>query len=395
MPDWPAWPFPPDNPYPAYAEARAQAPVRRCPDVGAVLVLSHEHALAVLRGPEWSVDPRNSRRLDQLLYRPVAELLSRSLPTSDPPTHTRLRAAVSHCFTPRTMAGLQERIAAIAGTALEPLRAGAPLEVMGELAYPLALAVMGELLDVGEEGARLLRSLTPVMAGILELDASRDALDDAYEAAMALMLFLVPIVAERRRHPGDDLISALGEAAGGADALETDEIITTSLLLLAAGHETTANLIGNGVLALLEHPDQLAWLGGHPERARRAVDELLRYESPVQLVRRAATRDLDLGGVGVRAGEEALVCVGAANRDPVRYSKPDILDLSRRHVHHLAFGGGLHHCLGATLARLEGEEVFRRLAEGSLLANVERVTAVRDESRTFRRLRSLTLAGAA
>jgi cytochrome P450 len=207
------------------------------------------------------------------------------------------------------------------------------------------------------------------------------------------MLFLVPIVAERRRDPRDDLLSALIHPPDGGAPLETDEIITMCLLLLAAGHETTANLIGNGTLALFEHPDQLDWLTRHPELCAGAVDELLRYDSPVQVASRIARNDLVLGGVRVREGQQALVVLGAANRDPARYSDPDRLDLTRTGAPHLAFGNGPHFCVGAGLARLEAQETFTRLARSALRPTAGGWSHRRDHSRTFRRLQTLRIAG--
>jgi len=165
------------------------------------------------------------------------------------------------------------------------------------------------------------------------------------------------------------------------------------LLLLAAGHETTANLIGNGTLALLEHPDQLDWLAQHPDLTPQAVDELLRYDSPVQVASRVARNDLILGGVSMRKGQQALIVLGAANRDPARYPDPDRLDLTRTGPPHLAFGNGPHFCIGAGLARLEAQETFNRLAQSALRPRAGAWSYRRDRSRTFRRLRSLHIEG--
>jgi hypothetical protein len=163
------------------------------------------------------------------------------------------------------------------------------------------------------------------------------------------------------------------------------------LLLLAAGHETTSNLIGNGTLALFEHPDQLEWLAQHPDLSLQAVNELLRYDSPVQVASRVALADLTLGGVRVRKGQQALVVLGAANRDPARHPDPDRLDLTRTGPPHLAFGNGPHFCVGAGLARLEAQETFTRLAQSGLRPRAGRWSPCRERSRTFRRLRSLSV----
>jgi cytochrome P450 len=394
MPDWTAWPFAVADPYPAYHAARAEAPVQFNKQLGCMVVFSHEHALAVLRDPDWSSDPRNNPELLAAMggAGPIAELWANSLLMSDPPTHTRLRAAVNRFFTPRAVEAIRARVAAIVDAALEPLAHGATIEIMDELAYPIPLAVIAELFDIGIEGAQLLRTETPALAGMLELDASPQTLEAASAAAMTLMLFLVPIVADRRSNPGSDLLSALAHTRDDAASLGTNEVITMCLLLLAAGHETTANLIGNGTLALLEHPDQLTWLRTHPERARQAVEELLRYDSPVQLASRVARSDLTLGNIDVREGQPALIALGAANRDPDRYSHPDTLDLARPGPAHLAFGNGPHYCVGAGLARLEAQQVFPRIARAAMTWEADSYKIERDQSRTFRRLRWLNIA---
>jgi cytochrome P450 len=317
------------------------------------------------------------------------EIWSRSLLLSDPPRHTRLRSAVNQFFTPRAVHRIQERVAAVVDSAFGHLLEGQPIEVMSELAYAIPLAIIAELFDVGLEGAELLRSETPKLARMLELNPTMTDIEESGTAAMTIMLFLVPVIAERQRDPGADLLSALLHPPDGGRALETDEIVTMCLLLLAAGHETTANLIGNGTLALLENPDQIDWLARHPELSGQAVDELLRYDSPVQVAARVALGDLELGDVAVRKGEPAFVVLGAANRDPVRHSDPDRLDLSREKAAHLAFGNGPHFCVGAGLARLEAQETFQRLVQSVLSPPPAGWSHVRDGSRTFRRLKSL------
>ncbi len=391
MPEWAAWPFPTEDPYPAYHAARAQAPIQWSEQLGAYLILSYDHAAAVLRDPTWSSDPRTSPQLLAFLGEagPASELLSESLLMSDAPTHTRLRSAVNRFFTPRAVQRIRERVLAIVDTAFAPLIEGESIELMSELAYPISLAVIAELFDVGLEGAELLSIETPTLARMLELDATSAELEAIGTAAMTAMLFLVPIVAQRMVDPGEDLLSALIHPPDGGVALETSEIITMCLLLLATGHETTANLIGNGALALFEHPDQLDWLARNPELSSGAVEELLRYDSPVQVASRVASSDLALGDTTVLAGQQALIVLGAANRDPARYQDPDRLDLSRAKGSHLAFGNGPHFCVGAGLARLEAQEVFRSLARSAFRAKPGSWSYRRDNSRTFRRLRSL------
>lgn len=390
MPDWSAWPFLTEDPYPGYHTARSIAPVQWNEALGAHLILAHEHAESVLRSPDWSSDPRNNPDLLAGFGGPgpAADLWTRSLLLSDPPAHTRLRAAVNRFFTPRAMARIEHRVAAIVDTALAPLDDGEPAELMADLAYPVPLAVIAELLDVGVEGAELLRAETPTLARFLDLDPNPELLEAVGTAAMTVMLFLVPIVTERRQHPGEDLISALLHPSH-AEPLDTDEVITMCLLLLGAGHETTANLIGNGTLALLRHPEELAWLAEHPEGAQAAVEELLRYDPPVQLLARVARTDLGLAGEPVQAGEVALVLLGAANRDAAHHPDPDRLDLRRGPAGHLSLGHGPHFCVGAGLARLEAREILRRLPRIAAGWDPGQVRVERDASRTFRRIQAL------
>jgi cytochrome P450 len=395
MHDWSAWPFPTDDVYPAYHAARTQAQVQWHERLGAHLVLSHEHAAAVLRSPEWSSDPRNGTRLLASLGGEGvgSELWSESLVMSDPPTHTRLRGAVNRFFTPRAVRQLRGRVAAIVDSAFASLGESGSIELMSELAHPIPLAVIAELFDIGLEGAELLHSETPTLARMLEIDPTPDELQAIGTAAMTVMLFLVPVVAQRQKDPGEDLLSALIHPPGGGVALETDEIITMCLLLLAAGHETTVNLIGNGTLALLQHPDQLDWLARHPDLCAGAVEELLRYDSPVQVISRVARSDLVLDGTTVHEGQRAFVVLGAANRDPALFPDPDRLDLTRAGSAHLAFGNGPHYCVGAGLARLEAQETFNRLAQSALIPGAGGWSHRRESTRTFRRLRSLDIGG--
>jgi cytochrome P450 len=391
VPDSTIWPFGIDDPYSDYRAAREEAPVQWNERLRAHLVLSQEHAAAVLRGQDWSSDPSNNPEFLAYLEESgaAAGAIAKSMLTSDPPDHTRLRSAVNRFFTPRAVRGIHDRVAAIVESALAPLVEGAPIELMSELAYPIPLAVIAELFDVGLEGAEVLSTETPMLARALELEPTPEELEAISAAAMTIMLFLVPIVAQRRLDPGSDLLSAMIHPPDGGTTLETDEVITMCLLLLAAGHETTANLIGNGTLALLERPDQLAWLARHPEHSLQAADELLRFDSPVQLAPRVARTDLVLGGVEVREGQRAIVLLGAANRDPARYPEPDRLDLTRSGTSHLAFGIGPHFCVGAGLARLEAQEAFVRLAQSGLKQKATGWSHQRDNSHTFRRLRSL------
>lgn len=330
------------------------SPVTWDPGLGAYSVTGFAEASSVLRGPGWSSDPRrNPQAPPQVRDLPPAALLF-----LDPPDHTRLRQLISPAFTPRAIGRLRHRAGAIAEAALDALGDAAGTEgtadLLAELGYLVPLALIAELLDAGTGGAELLRAETPRLIRMLEVTPDAADLAAATEAIGALTFFLVPLISERRRDPGGDFLSTLLSI----DGISLDEVLATTILLLAAGHETTANLIGNGSLALLRHPDQRRWLLADPARA---VEELLRTQSPVRLAARVALTGHVLGGTEIAEGDQVIVRLSEANRDPRRFTDPDTLDLTRAGPPHLAFGGGPHFCLGAALARMEIQALFEEL----------------------------------
>jgi cytochrome P450 len=393
MPDWAAWPFPTADPYPSYHAARERASVQWNEQLGAYLVLSYEHAAAVLRDGEWTADPRNALRQLASLGgpSPVPPVWNPSSKVNGASADARIWAAVSRFLTPQVKRRIRKRVGALVDSVVAAHAGGERIELMRELAYPIPLAVLRELLDLDTEGTQLLALEAPKLARLLELDPSPDELEQAGAAAMTVLLLLVPILARRRRDPGEDLLSALTHISDGGATLESKEIFAMCLILLAASHQFTANLIGNGTLALFEHPDQLDWLERDAERSHRAVDELLRYDSPAQIATRVARSDLVLAGIRVREGERALVVLGAANRDPAHYPDPDRLVLARTGPPHLAFGDGLRCCVGAALARLGAEETILRLARSPLRRSVDSTSLLRDDAPAFRRLQTLRL----
>jgi cytochrome P450 len=352
------------DPYPTYRTLREQHPVCWDGDLDAFLVSSYAEASAVLRGPGWSSDPNRNPALAARFDR--AELgnqaLRTTLLTMDPPDHTRLRRLLAPAFTPRAIDALHPRITAVVKAALADLDKGDDVEVIADIGYPIPLAVMCELLDVDIEGAQLLRTETPKLVGMLEFDPDEEAVLAAEEATASLALHLLPILGDRRHRPGDDLASqllSLGDDDG--DALALDEVLATCILLLTAGHETTASLIGNGVLSLMEHPDQLRLLQRDPALIKPAIEEILRFECPAKIVGRTNLIDRQLGGRTIRAGQRVLVLLGAANRDPDQFPDPECFDITRTPAPHLALGAGPHFCLGAALSRAEAQETLRQL----------------------------------
>jgi hypothetical protein len=337
--------------------ANTDQPIHWDERTGAFIVTGFDAASTVLRGRGWSSEIRRS----PLIAPDLRDMPTGNLVTTDPPDHTRLRRLISPAFTPKGIGNLRPRMAAIVAAVLDGLaEIGPEIDVVADVGYPVSLAVISELLDVGTEGAQMITEHTPALIRGAELDASADVLTAGAVANFELMLFLTPIVAGRRREPGGDFISALLALSEDhhPEGLTIGEVMTTCLLLLIAGHETTANLIANSTLALLQHPDQIRHL--HAD-ADRAVEELLRAHGPVKRTLRTALVDQELDGVRIPAGQSVLVSIQDANRDPTRFPDPDHLDLNRPPAGHLAFGAGIHFCLGAALAQLETAETLPRL----------------------------------
>jgi cytochrome P450 len=345
------------NPYPLYARMHAEARVSRTA-FGPYVVNGYDECQAVLRDPRLGrgvgvedtstgVFGNNGGRRGEFF-----EAGSHNMLLSDPPDHTRLRRLVSRSFTASKVEQLRPAVRALVSELLESLAGRGEVEFMHDFALPLPMAVIGELVGVPADDRSELQPLVRAAARGIE-----PMLGDEEVEAFADLL------AERRRRPADDLLSALGQAHENDDRLTDDEVLSTAILLFAAGFETTTNLLGNGLLALLRHPDQLADWRAHPAIAPTAVDELLRFDSPVQFNLRTALEPADLVGEPLARGDRIVVLQGAANRDPDHFDRPDQLDLRRADNTPLSFGWGIHHCIGAPLAKMEGEIAFTALLE--------------------------------
>jgi cytochrome P450 len=339
------------NPYPAYAKWRAQRPVAR-PRENLFVFSRYEDCVAVLGNPAFGHAP-NEVATDQDNASNLLRL--------DPPDHTRLRRLVSRAFTPASVRALMPRIEAITSELVGNF--GPRFDVIGQLARPLPVRVIGELLGIPEADRpklvtwsdQLSRSIDPRFLISSEVRATMRAARDGFHEYLAALL------PERRREPGDDLVSALVHVHDEDGALTEHEIIITCRLLLIAGHETTRGLIGLSVLALLSHPAQLAALQSDPGLIDGCVEEVLRYDPPAQLLGRSALEDATIGAITVPAGAHALMLVGAANRDEVLGDDLDAFDITRHTRRHLAFGHGIHFCLGAPLGRAEAAIALRHL----------------------------------
>jgi len=349
------------NPYPTYARLRSTAPVHRItlPDGrGVWLITRYDAVLAVLKDERFVKDWRNALTPEQLAQVPsipeVMKPLSKNMLDTDPPDHERLRALVSKAFTPRLVERRRGRVQGIAGALLDAFEGRGEMDLIDDYAFPLPVTVIAELLGVPTEDRDRFREWSDAA---VSGNASQEYMETILIPHMqAFTDYLRAMFEEKRRNPKDDLISALVQAEKAGDKLSEDELLGMVFLLLIAGHETTVNLIGNGVLALLEHPDQLQSLRGDPSLTKSAVEELLRYDGPVETsTERFAREDVAIGGTVIPKGEMVLVVIAAADHDPERFQEPDTLDIARTDNKHLAFGKGIHHCLGAPLARMEGQ----------------------------------------
>lgn len=358
------------DPYSRYARLRHEAPIFRS-SLGMWVCSRFEDCQMVLRDPRLGKarDDRPDRRsadrfgegtmtLEQIEY--LRE--RRSLLFLNPPDHTRLRGLVSKAFTPRTVERLKPQIAQLVDDLLAAFPEGEPVDVMEVLAFPLPVAVIGRMLGVPAEDWPRFRSIMQTTTVLLEPVVPPEDLARALEAQRVTDGYFRDLVAERRRRPQDDLLSQLIAVEEESDRLSETELVSTATLLFGAGFETTTNLIGNGLYALLTHPDELARLrAGREGLVRSAVDELLRFDSPVQIDGRDAFEDVEVAGQRVREGETVLTLLGAANRDPDHFADPDRLDVGRDEGPPLSFSSGIHYCLGAALARAEAQILFDRL----------------------------------
>ncbi len=342
-----------EDPYPRYRRLREISPVVRADD-DALVVTRYADCVTVTRDPRLGHTPSHMLEFVRADWadHPALHQLFTSVLALNPPDHTRLRRLVSSSFTARRVQALRPRIAQMVQDLL--VRMDGEVDFVEAFAFPLPVNVIGELLGVPEADRAQFQGLVRDWTQVLEV-ISPEVLATADPAAATIRDYLAGLAAERRRTPGDDLISALVGAEEEGEKLTEDELLTMAALLFAAGFETTTNLLANSVVALLRHPDQLELLRRQPGLAVPAVEELLRFDTPVQLLSRVAWDDMEIAGAAVAGGERVVAYLGAGNRDPERFTDPDRLDLARPDNAPLSFGGGIHYCLGAPLARLEAQ----------------------------------------
>ncbi|WP_240434996.1 cytochrome P450 [Streptomyces sp. YIM 130001] len=356
------------DPYPAYAELRAAGRLHRYEPTRQWLVPRHEDVTALLR----------DRRLGRTyLHRYTHDEFGRTPPPPDhepfhllndnglldleAPRHTRIRRLVSKAFTPRTVEGLRGYVDGLAARLVAGLVADGGGDLVARIAEPLPVAVIAEMLGIPEGDRAPLRPWSADICGMYELNPSEDTAARAVRASLEFTAYLQELIAERRKEPGEDLVSALIAAHDEGDRLSEQEMISTCVLLLNAGHEATVNTTGNGWLALHRHPGQLAALRADPSLLSTAVEEIMRYDTPLHLFERWVLEDIEIAGTVLPRGSEVALLFGSANRDENAFDAPDTFDVTRPVNPHVSLGGGIHYCLGAPLARIELAAVFREL----------------------------------
>lgn len=359
------------NPYPLYAQLRQDAPVVWSERMGAWLITRYDDVLATLRDTQhFSSQGRMLAALDRLApderaqLQPFEQHFTGGLINSDPPDHTRLRTLINKAFSPRMVEQLRGRVATLVNEFLDAVQARGAMDVIADLAYPLPATVIAEMLGApGADRERFKRWSEGIFAIQGRGRLTFAQLAQAQEHLLAFRAYLRGLIAARRAQPHDDLLGQLVAVEMAGDRLSEAELLTTCVTLLTAGHETTTNLIGNTLYTLLQHPDQLQAICQESALLPTAIEEVLRFESPLQRNPRRLAQDYEYAGQAMRKGDFVLQMLGSANRDPAIFAAADHFDSQRQPNRHVAFGFGLHFCLGAPLARLEAPIAVQLILE--------------------------------
>ena len=357
------------NPYDLYERLRHKDSVHRMRLTNAWALTEYEDAQTVLLDHKRFSSGDN--KLEYAPYRTILDL--------DPPDHTRLRSLISKAFTPRSVSELGPRAQQIVDELLDGIADKDKFDLISDFAFPLPVIVIAEMLGIPAEDRDRFNVWSNDIALAVEPVLSEEEIGRIERSSDELVEYFEGIIEQRRQRPQDDLLSALLAAKEEGDKLSHEELLGTLMLLLVAGNETTRSLIGNGMLALLRNPSQLQRLRDNPDLLDTAIDELLRYDSPVQFIIRVVLEDMEFRGKQLRAGQRIFVLVGAANRDPSVFAEPDVLDIARKEKSHISFGRGIHHCLGSPLALLEARIAFASLIERFASIRLVSVPEYRDQ----------------
>ncbi|MFF7019573.1 cytochrome P450 [Streptomyces klenkii] len=366
------------DPYPGYARLRAAGRAHWFEPSRQWLVPHYEDVRALLRDRRLGrtylhrfSHEEFGRTAPPAAHEPFHVLNGHGLLDLEPPDHTRIRRLVSKAFTPRTVENLAPVVARLAGELVDDLIAAGGGDLIGAVAEPLPVAVIAEMLGIPAADRKLLRPWSAAICGMYELNPDEETARSAVRASLDFSAYLRELIADRRARPGDDLISALVLAHDEGERLTEQEMVSTCVLLLNAGHEATVNTTGNGWWALFRNPGELAALHADPGLLPGAIEELMRYDTPLQLFERWVLDDIEIAGTVIPRGSEVALLFGSANRDPARFRAPDRLDITRTDNPHISLGAGIHYCLGAPLARLELLASF-----GTLLRRAPRLRLV-------------------
>jgi len=357
------------NPYPTYHRLREEDPVHRYLVGGDWIVTRYADVKAVLKSGCVSTDdkPKTIKERSQYLQdkgknlNTLAFTTSRFLFYMNPPDHTRLRGLVAKAFSPVVVERMRPLIQEIVDELLDKVRHKGSMDIVADFASPLSVTVISRLLGIPKEAQQQLHEWVKVLFRILDPLLSLKEYEAMNRATENFHEYLSTLIAERQKYPQEDLISNLIVQQEQNDRLTQKEILAICTLLFAAGEETTGNTIGNGMLALLQHPNQMEQLKKEPTKIESAVEEIIRYDSAVQMITRIATDNLEIGKQTIKAGEKIVLCLGAANRDPAQFPDPDRLNINREQNHHVAFADSIHYCLGAALARVETQIAINTL----------------------------------
>ncbi len=342
------------NPYPTYEKLRHEAPIFRSPNAARWLFSCFSDVNALVRdlrlsSSRFSATSSATALMQDERFGKLRNSQCNWMLMKDEPDHTRLRALVNKAFTPATVAGQRGHIESIVNRLIEKIGAKGEADFIADYAYPLPVNVIAAMLGVPNEDHDKFSRWSRALAGAFDVRMCPDRLGKANDATADLADYFRRMVELRRKEPQNDLISSLAAAEDEGNKLSTEEVLDNCILLLFAGHETTVNLIGNGMYALLQHEDQLDKLKKNPELIKGAVEELLRYDSPVQYLRRIALEDIEFSGHLISKSEQLILIIGSAHRDPLQFANADSLDITRGDNKHVALGGGIHYCLGASL----------------------------------------------